>query len=320
MTRQSQFATGILLVLFMAVASLTFAQFGSPFAPAPSDAMDTLSGGSVGPSAAAPLAGARAVAGQPGPPMPPTPGVPAPGAPTALGPSPAATPTPAPAGGYSYYGGYGGYGTAAGVTATPTPTPTPIETVRVLAGARVTDAVTGELIDDYIYLDHPKTMLEGYFFDDGTHGDEQAGDFLYSNVSQRNDVIGAETHQTLVRTLNSLQSANQMTPLEFYRLHVLTTEAISEIGKWRVEEAEKDKLLRGWSQRFVREFLKDTNDPTTGFYALYIAHPPMKPGVKTLPVTPDWRPPTSPQAKVDAAGAAVGAAGYAAGGGGYGGY
>lgn len=296
------------------------AQFASPFAPPPPDAMDAVSGGSVGPNPAPYMNAARGVA-QPAQPTAGSPfAAPPMGAPPA--PTPAAAATPAPSYGYAY-GNYGNYGGAAGQSAQPvTPTPTPIPTTTVLTGTRVTDAVSGELIDDARFIDVPQNEVDGKYFDDGTNGDEQAGDLVFTKIDERGDVIGAESHQVLVRLLNALQSANQLSPLEFYRLNVLTTEAISEIDNFRTKEAEKDKLLRLWAVRFVREFKKNPDDLASPFYDLYVVSPPQKPSMKIPVPIGDWKPPTSPQMKLDqAANATVGSGfgGYG-GGGGYGGY
>lgn len=299
----------VMLLAFCGAASLASAQFTGAFAPPPSGAMDTLSGASVGPNPAPYMNAAQAVPGAPG----------APPAPGGIPPAPGAAPTPAAAQpAYSPYG-YGNYGgTTPGVVPgqTATPTPTPIPTTKVFEGMRVTDAVTGEIIDDARFVEVPQAEVEGKYFDDGTHGDEAAGDLVYSNVTERNDVIGAESNQILMRLINSLESADNMNPLEFYRLNVLTTEVISEIDQWRVQEAEKDKVLRSWLQRFVQKFKKNPEDVSSHFYELYVVSPPPRPSVALPAIVGVWSPPTAPGMKVDTA-AQTGTTG---GGGGYGSY
>jgi len=316
--------------LFWAVAAASYAQ--NPFL-APPSAIDALSAGSptgginssfyldrARGAAATAAANAPSPAGFPGaPPAPPAPAAPA---------------APARGGGYAGYnygyGGYGGAAAAAGPAAPATPTPTPIPTVMVLAGERVYDHNTRELLSDYRYLDVPQNQLEGRYFDDGTHGDEKTGDSLYTNATERDDVIGPATHQILSRLLRALERAEELSPLEFFRLHVLTTETISEIGKWRVEEAERDEKLRDWAVSFVREYKQNPEDPGSPFWPLYVVPPPPAPSTKVGRPVDAWRPPTSPQWKADLApegqaaragygyGAAVGGAGggYGYGGGG----
>ncbi|MCX7013554.1 MAG: hypothetical protein NTW86_13530 [Candidatus Sumerlaeota bacterium] len=280
----------------------------------------------------------------------PAPGAPPFGAVPAAPGVPTRTPTPAPRrstgyGGYNY--GYGGATTPTGPGgATPTPTPTPIPTKRVKTGERVRDPVirlldpnADDLISDYYYEDLPESEIKGKFFDDGTHGDEVAGDGLYTNVQpERFDVISPETHQVLVRLLKALESAEKLNPLEFYRLPILTTETISEIGKWREKEKERDILLRQWAEKFVNDFRATPDDPKAAthelseFYPLFVPPPPPPPS-RNLERPKDanggmWMPPTllnlAQKAAATPGGPSQGGApagyGYGAGAGGRAGY
>ncbi len=308
-------------------------QIGGAFSP-PLGAMDTLNSAPVGPGGVGNIAldRARGVAGVPGPPMPGAPA--APGAMPGGMPGPPGAPTPTPqSSGYSYgygpsynygYGGYGGGGYGGGGYGgggqPATPTPTPIPTVKVLAGERVTDAVTGALLTDYYYLDIQDTLLDGNYFDDGTHGDEQAGDGMYSNVKQRADVMGPETHKYMARLLVALERSEELSPLDFFRMHVLTTETISEVGKLREAESERDKKLLYWAKTFMQEYRQDREDPSSPFWPLYIPPPPQPPSIAALRPVDGWLPPTSPRilADMEAAQAQANYSAYA-GSGGYGG-
>jgi hypothetical protein len=258
-------------VLLTALPTVFYAQFTSPFAP-PLDAMDTLSEGSAGPSAGPYMDRAQSA-------------------------SDAAAAQPQPRARVDEYDDYD-YGSGPGPAQPTTPTPTPIPVTRVLTGERVSDHISRQILSDIRYVYVPKDEVEGNYFDDGTHGDEEADNLLYTNISERDDVIGAETHKILARLLVALTKSEELNPLEFFRLQVLTTETISEIGNWREEEGVRDKWIREWAIRFVREYRINPDDMTSPFLPLYVVPPPPPPSLRVpTPVDNAWLPPTSPLRK-----------------------
>lgn len=163
--------------------------------------------------------------------------------------------------------------------ATPIPTP---KQIRVLTGSRVQCAVSGEILEDIIYRDVPEWEKDNYY-DDGTHGDAEAGDGTYTNITVRNDVMSPTSHAVLQRLLTLMENIEGMEPMDFYRLNVVTSEPLSSLPKQIDEEQDQDMKLGEWNDRFLRMFRVRENDPQSEFFPLYVPPPPAHPNVP-LPV------------------------------------
>lgn len=169
----------------------------------------------------------------------------------------------------------------------PTPTPTPVM-VMVIGGQRVRCAVCGTLLEDVRRAQVPEIVAKTQFHDDGTHGDLEAGDGEYTNTTERNDeFLGPECNALKQRLLALLHYCEETDSLQFFRLYATTTEPISQITKSRYEEQERDAKLKEWNERFLRMFRKNPDDPTSGFYPLYVPIPPKPPEV---PMPPGFNP------------------------------
>lgn len=237
---------------------------------APPSAIDNLSGASTGPNPTAYINRARVAAGQPvpanAPAAPPTSPVGA----TAYGAMPPAAPGIAPQG-TPLPGG-------------PVSTPQP-RLIKVRAGERIYCHVCGLLLQDAVEKDVPEDQKAKYY-DDGTHGDAEANDGIYSNIVERKDVLGPVCNELLQRTVATIRNAEQLSPLEFYRLHATADDRLSMLPKSRDEERERDMRLKEWNDKFLRSYRKNPNDSTSEFYPVYVPPPP------ELPKVP---PPTAPQ-------------------------
>lgn len=159
--------------------------------------------------------------------------------------------------------------------ATPIPTP---KQIRVLTGSRVQCAVSGEILEDIVYRDVPEWEKDNYF-DDGTHGDAEAGDGTYTNITIRNDVMSPTSHVVLQRLLTLTENIEGMEPMDFYRLNVVTSEPLSTLPKQIDEEQDRDMKMSEWNDRFLRMFRVRENDPQSEFYPLYVPPPPAHPNV-----------------------------------------
>ncbi|MCX7001016.1 MAG: hypothetical protein NT106_12100, partial [Candidatus Sumerlaeota bacterium] len=161
----------------------------------------------------------------------------------------------------------------------PTPSPTP-KMIRVLTGSRVECAVYGILLEDIIYKDVPESE-KGNYYDDGAHGgDQEAGDGTYTNITVRKDVMSPEAHLILRRTLTLLKNVEQMEPMDFYRMNVVTSEPLSSLPKQIDEEQDRDDMkLDEWNKKFLRDFRISSDDPKSAFYPLYVPPPPSYPNV-----------------------------------------
>jgi len=172
-----------------------------------------------------------------------------------------------------------GMPTTQGQPGMPTPSPTP-KMIRVLTGSRVECAVYGILLEDIIYKDVPESE-KGNYYDDGAHGgDQEAGDGTYTNITVRKDVMSPEAHLILRRTLALLKNVEQLEPMDFYRMNVVTSEPLSSLPKQIDEEQDRDDMkLDEWNKKFLRDFRISSDDPKSAFYPLYVPPPPSYPNV-----------------------------------------
>lgn len=201
-------------------------------------------------------------------------------------------------------------------------------TITVITGTRVFDAVTGELLDDPQER-QVAAALRDSFFDDGTHGDLLAEDGQYTNVDTRSDVVGPLNQRVKEQLVKALLVAEQMGPIEFYGLTLLSTQRHRDIPrsrawklvpdedgpgymlrevevdepltvpKFREVRMERDAKLRDdWADRFLQEYRKNKDSLTSEFYPLYIPLPPVPPS--TAPPAPEtWQPFATPNVLED---------------------
>jgi hypothetical protein len=170
------------------------------------------------------------------------------------------------------------------------PAATPaIKFVKVLAGERIKDAVNGTLLEDIHYEYVPETMLKDRFYDDGTHGDQEAGDGLYTNITERSDVLGSASNDIKLQLFSLLRTTEETSPLDFFRLHVTTSEPISSIPSDITQEKLRDERLKEWNRKFLRGYRKNPDEPTSEFYPVYVPQPPRVP-VNNPPMPPGFNP------------------------------
>lgn len=173
--------------------------------------------------------------------------------------------------------GRGRTGTQQSTSPMATPVPTP-KMIRVLSGSRVQCAVSGVVLEDIVYKEVPEAE-KGNYYDDGTHGDAEAGDGTWTNITIRNDVMSPESHAILQRLTSLLNNIEDAEPMDFYRLNVATSEPLSSLPKQIDEEQDRDIKLTEWNDRFLRMFRQNENNPQSDFYPLYLPPPPSYPKV-----------------------------------------
>lgn len=215
-----------------------------------------------------------------------------------------------------------------------------IATIQVIAGDRVFDNITGELIDDATEQQVPATE-RGNYFDDGTNGDIEANDGQYTKVTERRDVIGQSNQRIKERLVQALLAAESLNPLEFYGFNLMSTEReesvsrgrawalqkdpkggpgrvlaevpISEpvtVPKYRKWQSEKDQKVKSeWAERFLREYRINKDSLTSDFYQLYVPQPPPQPLVDA-PAETAWIPFAEPLALQKANEFSPGGAGF----------
>jgi hypothetical protein len=178
-------------------------------------------------------------------------------------------------------------------------------TLSAWGGERVICHRTGQILQDAREINILVSQV-GSYYDDGENGnDAVAGDNIYTNITISRDFISPEAHLIKTRLVQTLQYASELTPMEFTLERVATTEPLSGLPKVVTLEEERDKSLRDWANRFLRDYRVNPEDPTSGFVRAFLPPPPRAPNIPLpAPFTPN------PQ-EVPVAGAFPGAGGGA---------
>ncbi len=194
--------------------------------------------------------------------------------------------------------------------------------ITVIAGTRVTDALTGELLDDAreIRVDEDK---KSEYFDDGTHGDLVAGDGKYTKVEEVEGVIGPNNQRIKEQLIQALYEASRLDAREFYghtlmstdhstrpernmrwaltdapedrvgfRISEIATERTVEVPSFWEEEKSRDLKIagpNGWARTFLDEFRIEKGGLTSSFYSPYVPNPPTIPKIPP-PSAEGWTP------------------------------
>jgi len=157
------------------------------------------------------------------------------------------------------------------------PAPSPVKKILVLTGERVRCHVMGTLLEDIHYEYRPESE-KGEFYDDGTHGDLQAGDNIWTNYTERNDVLSPEANYLKKIYLRMMELCEDMNPLEFFRIPVATDEPLSPLPQLTDKERDRDEtFLRQWHQQFLALYRQDPDDPMSDFYPIFVPSPPQPP-------------------------------------------
>lgn len=317
----------MLAVATCLASSSAFAQV-NPFT-APTSAMDTLNDAPVAGGNVA-LERAQAVAA----PQPPPGGAPAFGAPPAGAPAPGAAPGAPPPGGAPPAPGQPAPGEAFGQASTAVAKVVKPR-VRAVLGERVFDAITGEMLDDaqLIMVDPAEIEALG-LVDDGTKGDLVAEDGQYAAVNTSRAYVGQSNQRLKERLIKAIITAEQLTPLEFYGYHILTTERHTPAPRNRrwamvddpngrgrlLAEVDTDKPLQipayrdiqnrkdekiagkdGWAIRYLDEYRPKKGEIRSEFYPVHIPMPPVPPSIPPPGESSNWKPFGKPEGQAAAA-------------------
>jgi len=161
--------------------------------------------------------------------------------------------------------------------------PPPIKKILVLTGEQVKCRVTGAVLEDIHYEYRPESE-KGEYYDDGTHGDLQANDNIYTNISDRYDVLSAEANRFKLLYLRMLEVCEQTNPLEFFRIPVATEEPLSTLPRLSDQEKDRDEtFLRQWHRQFLAKYRTDPEDPMSDFYPIFVPSPPRSPETPSPP-------------------------------------
>jgi hypothetical protein len=164
-----------------------------------------------------------------------------------------------------------------------TPAAPPVKKILVLTGEQIKCHVMGTLLEDIHYEYRPESE-KGEYYDDGTHGDLQPNDNIYSNISARNDVLSAEANRVKLLYLRMLELCEETNPLEFFRIPVATEEPLSTLPRMSDEEKDRDEtFLRQWHRQFLTYYRQDPEDPMSDFYPIFVPSPPRTPETPAPP-------------------------------------
>jgi len=174
------------------------------------------------------------------------------------------------------------------------PAPPPIKKILVLTGERVTCHRTRTLLEDIHYEYRPEAE-KGEYSDDGTHGDLQPNDNIYTNYTERDDVISPEANRIKLLYLRMFELCEQMNPIEFFGIPVATSESLSALPRMTDEENDRDeRFLRKWhlgsnptgstsSILFLAPYRTDPEDPRSDFYPIFVPTAPRSPETPAPP-------------------------------------
>lgn len=286
-----------------------------PFS-APTDAMDTLNsapvgsaGGSFDPvgrargAVAAANAGPGAAADPFGAPADPNAnpfGGPPAGFQPGGGGNPFGGPAAFPGGGNPFGGPGGGFA--------PPPIRAPKVTNTALAGERVLDARTGEILQDareIRILPEFTGAAGGRYSDDGqTFNDAVANDNIFTNITISRDYISPESQVVKTKLVQTLDYMSRLDPMSFFQVPVATTEPLSPLPKMVRLEADMDETLSKWLDQFLSQYQRKT-EQGEAFIPTFLPPPPRAPEV---PLPANFSPRNPPE-DATAQGGAVGGGG-----------
>lgn len=110
-----------------------------------------------------------------------------------------------------------------------------------------------------------ESELSGYY-DDGTHGDEVAGDGIYSNITEERDRLCDQCWEELQSFTRLIERAQQDSPVEFYMVYTATEDPqsnppspIPTYGYWASRRDNSDGFLSDYTTRIFAPF----KDPIT---------------------------------------------------------
>lgn len=218
--------------------------------------------------------------------------------------------------------------------------------IKVITGNRVTDAVTGELLDDAreIMVDEEK---KSEYFDDGTHGDLVAGDGQFTRITELTGVLGPNNQRIKEQLIQAVYEVSRLDAQEFYghtlmaadhssrperdrrwamvdnpkggpgfRFSEVSTEKSVIVPSFWDEEMNRDQKIAGpsgWARTFLDDYRIAKGGLDSNFYTPYVPEPPSIPKVPP-PDAEFWNPFTVGPAGEGAAPGAAPAAGGAEGG------
>ncbi len=171
-----------------------------------------------------------------------------------------------------------------------------IPKVEAVYGTRVICRVTGQMLEDASKVRVLDTFRDSYYDDGKTGMDYKANDFVYTNVTLRDDVMSPESHLVMSRILQGLRSLESVQPNEFFNVLVASTDPLASVPQMVDLERERDEKLGRWAEKFLQDFRVDPSESEVqgwDFYSVHIPEPPLPP---TSSIPAAFFPPNDPGA------------------------
>ncbi len=195
------------------------------------------------------------------------------------------------------------------------------ETQKVVSGKRVYGVLFPSLmLDDARVIEVPISQVDGNYYDDGTHGDEVAGDGLYTNIEiSRGEFLSPKANDLRRRSLSALIYNESIKPLDFFMVPIVSVgytpdseveetegedwyaKAMEKIRSGKVSamdlERIRDRRIMEWAEKWLAQYRRDVpgiDDPRElPFYPVYIPQPPEIPN---FPPPANFNPSVAPGA------------------------
>ncbi len=163
-----------------------------------------------------------------------------------------------------------------GEQAEPAPAPE-IRMIPVVEGEMIISAKSGEVLQKPERKMVPETMKDQYF-DDGTHGDEVAGDGIYSNVVVRKDVISKKEYTQRIALENLINKMSDDRPVDFYRVYVSADSPNPKIPSTQYWRTKKNDFIDDYKTRILAPYKDEKGE----FYPVYEPPKPQVPNAMMM--------------------------------------
>jgi len=144
-----------------------------------------------------------------------------------------------------------------------------IRMIPVVEGEMVISAKSGEVLQKPEQKMVPETMKDQYF-DDGTHGDEVAGDGIYSNVVVRKDVISQQEYKQRVALEALINRMSDDRAVDFFGVYIAADSPNPKLQSTQYWRSKKSDFIEDYKNRVLAPYKDEKGE----FYPVYEAPKP----------------------------------------------
>jgi hypothetical protein len=139
-----------------------------------------------------------------------------------------------------------------------------IRMIPVVEGEMVISAKSGEVLQKPEKKNVPETMKDQYY-DDGTHGDEVAGDGIYSNVVVRKDVISQQEYKQRVALEALINRISDDRAVDFFRVYIAADTPNPKLQSTQYWRSKKNDFIEDYKNRVLAPYKDEKGE----FYPVY---------------------------------------------------